>query len=46
MDASRNEEQRLEEMWMNRAKALLQVMRLMGVHYPDFSEDEPKYADV
>ena len=46
MDASRNEERQLEEMWTNRAKVLLQVMRSMGVHYPDFSEDEPNYADA
>ena len=46
MEASRNEERQLKEMWTNRANVLLQLVRSMGVNYPDFPEDDPKYADV
>jgi hypothetical protein len=46
MEASRNEERQLKEMWMDRANVLLQVVRSMGANYPDFPQDEPKYADA
>jgi len=46
MEASRNEERQLKELWMNRSNVLLQLVRSMGVNYPDFPEDEPKYADA
>ncbi|KDR83189.1 hypothetical protein GALMADRAFT_239027 [Galerina marginata CBS 339.88] len=46
MEKSRNEERQLKEQWQERANVLLNLVRTMGVKYPDFPQDQPEYADA
>jgi len=46
MEKSRDEERRLKEMWQDRANMLLEVIRGMGVAYPDFPPDQPQYSNA
>ena len=46
LEASRDEERALKEMWMERSSVLLGLVRSMGVNYPDFEPDQRKYADA
>ena len=46
MEKSRDEERRLKEQWQDRANMLLEVIRGMGVSYPDFPPDQTQYSNA
>ena len=46
LQGSRDEERAFKEMWTERALVLLKLVRSMGVNYPDFEPDQPRFADA
>ena len=46
LQGSRDEERAFKEVWTERALVLLKLVRSMGVNYPDFEPDQPRFADA